>query len=48
MLQFDIIRQNEISGYAEVVQWDNFILNMPRYIESANNRSKRIKPYKMI
>ena len=48
MNQFNIIEQNERIGYAEVVQWNHFLLNMPGYIENANNRSKRIKPYKNI
>jgi len=48
MNQFNILKKNEENGYAQVVNWNDFIRNMELYIEKANARSRSYKPYKMI
>lgn len=45
MNQFKIINENEKNGYAEVVQWNSFISNIPYYIEQANYKKARTPSY---
>ena len=49
MNKFNILRKNEENGYAQVVNWCDFIKNMQLYIEKANFKiiiGK--KPYKLV
>ena len=45
MNQFEIIKKNECNGYAEIVNWDNFINNPSYYIEMANARKMKVASY---
>ena len=45
MDKFKIIDANENNGYAEIVQWNRFLQDIPLYIDRANARKLRVASY---
>lgn len=48
MNHFSIVAANINNGYGEVVEWGQFIQNIPYYLERANARSKSTPSYKIV